>query len=71
MIKIKPAKPYEKEYLKAQCLNGHRWGDGKTVMLNSRCPICKGEVAATIERRIYTVDSKDFSGIIGSKGRLS
>lgn len=70
-IKIEPVDNHDnEEYLKAQCIHGHVWGDGKTVDLHSKCPECGEEVFGTLERKIMSIDAVKAKGWIGSKGKM-
>lgn len=57
-----------KEWVKAQCVNGHLYGNGKEVIFDDKCPYCKSELAGFVERRIVTVDQAKAKGWVISEG---
>ena len=57
------------EFLKAQCANGHIFGDGKNVYFEELCPECGAEITGTHQRKIMKIDTEEFRGLFGSIGK--
>lgn len=64
-------KMMRQEWVKAQCANGHLFGNGAEVCFKDQCPECDGEIVAFVQRRIMTISVAKAKGFIWSRGSAS